>query len=80
MKDVSAEDNNIYTLFLCTIDGKGKEFISVPAGDDKDTVSELKKVYKVLMKPWVNLDLIVEKVPTSEGQPLYFIVDTKLTI
>ena len=82
MKDLSAEDNNIYTLFLCTVDGKGKEFINVPLGkeDDKERVNALKKIYKTLMKPWVNLDLIVEKVQTSEGQPLYFIVDTKLNI
>jgi hypothetical protein len=80
VKDVSAEDNNIYTLFLCTVDGKGKEFISIPPAHDADTINELKGIYKTLMKPWVNLDLIVEKVATSEGQPIYFIVDIKLTI
>ena len=77
-KDASApEDHNIYTLYLCTIDGKGKEFIPT-TGKVKKSEKELKKIYKTLTKPWVTLDLIVEGVPVSGGSPIYFIVDTEL--
>lgn len=77
------EDHNIYTLYLCTVDGKGKEFLPAPSGKGKKgekEPKELKKIYKVLTKPWVTLDVILEGVPVTGGTPIFFIVDTKLTL
>lgn len=76
------EDPNIYTLYLCTIDGKGEEFLPPPpsAKGKKEEPKELKKIYKMLTKPWVTLDLTLEGVPVSGGTPVFFIVDTKLNL
>jgi hypothetical protein len=83
-KDASApEDHNIYTLYVCTIDGKGKEFIPLPSGKSKKGEKgpkELKRVYNVLTKPWITLDAIVEGVSAAGGVPIFFVVDTKLTL
>jgi hypothetical protein len=71
------DDHSVYTLYLCTIDGRGKEFFPDP--DDKGTPSELKKIYKTITKPWFVLNLALEPV-VSEGKSVFFIVDTKLTL
>lgn len=76
---MTAEDHNIYLLYLCTVDGKGKEFISVTPGK-KDSEKELKRIYKIITKPWVTLNLILEGVSADGAAPVFFIVDTKLTI
>eukprot|EP00826_Nyctotherus_ovalis_P042404 TRINITY_DN4358_c0_g1_i13.p1 TRINITY_DN4358_c0_g1~~TRINITY_DN4358_c0_g1_i13.p1 ORF type:complete len:398 (+),score=87.48 TRINITY_DN4358_c0_g1_i13:462-1655(+) len=76
-KDYSnAEDRNVYLLYLCSIDGKGKEFL--PASCRSNPYA-LKRIYKLLTKPWFHLDLIVEAV-ISGNNVLLFIVDTKLNI
>jgi spore germination protein YaaH len=76
-----SEDNNIYNIFLATSYNKGREFIKFPPARDKDTINELKYIYKTFMMPWVKLDLIVEKVAiSSDGQPIYLIDGTKLNI
>lgn len=77
VKDESSSDSSVYVLFLCTVDGKGAEFLP---SKGKQNEKDLKNVYKKLVKPWVVLDLIVEGVPVSGGSPTFFIVDTKLTI
>jgi len=71
------DDHNVYTLYLCTIDGRGKEFFPDP--DDSSTPTELKKIYKTITRPWFVLDLALEPV-VSEGKSVFFIVDTKLTL
>jgi hypothetical protein len=71
------DDHSVYTLYLCTIDGRGKEFFPDP--DDSSTPKELKKIYKTITKPWFVLDLALEPV-VSEGKAVFFIVDTKLTL
>jgi len=84
LKDKSVmNDTNMYIVFLCTIDGKGSDFIDV--GLKKDKVTEehyktLKNVYKKMTRPWNSLDLIVEAVEVAGGQIVYFIVDTVLQI
>jgi hypothetical protein len=84
VKDKSVpEDNNMYILFLCTIDGKGSEFINIGLKKEKPTethLKELKKIYQVMTRPWNTLDLVVEAVDVSGGQTVYFIVDTELKI
>lgn len=74
---INTEDHNVYPLYLCTIDGRGKEFLPDP--DDSSTPKELKKIYKTITKPWFILDLALEPV-VSEGKSVFFIVDTKLKL
>lgn len=76
-------DNNLYLIFLCTVDGKGKEFIKLPQSNrkpDEEYFKALKRVYKMLVKPWSVLDCIVELVDTDNGQPVFFLVDTCLDL
>ena len=82
VQDKSTDDNNIYPLYLCTIDGKGKEFITSGKGkkSPEKEKKELKRIYKTITKPWVKLDLILEGVSAAGATPVFFIVDTKLTI
>lgn len=76
-KDFSnAEDRDVYPLYLCTIDGKGKDFLPVPC---KANSFGLKRLCKLLTRPWFHLDVIVEAVISGENV-LLFIVDTKLNI
>eukprot|EP00826_Nyctotherus_ovalis_P038281 TRINITY_DN3579_c0_g1_i8.p1 TRINITY_DN3579_c0_g1~~TRINITY_DN3579_c0_g1_i8.p1 ORF type:complete len:465 (+),score=99.23 TRINITY_DN3579_c0_g1_i8:125-1519(+) len=84
VKDVSVStDNNLYTIFVCTADGKGKEFIKVPQGNkkpDQEYFKKLKKIYKTLIKPWSILDCIVERINAEDGQSLFFLVNTCLDL
>jgi len=70
------EDRDVYRLYLCSIDGKGKEFF--PSSAESNLVT-LKRIYKLLTKAWFHLDLMVETV-VSGGETLLFVVDTKLII
>lgn len=70
-------DKDMYTLYLCTIDGKGDKFI--PGGKDADS-KRLKWIHDLLIKPWIVLDLNVYGVITPEGIPIFFIVDTELKV
>jgi len=84
LKDKSVmNDANMYIVFLCTIDGKGADFIDIKLKKDKITEEHyktLKNVYKKMTRPWNSLDLIVEAVEVAGGQIVYFIVDTVLQI
>ncbi len=76
-------DHNMYTIFLCTMDGKGAEFIDLDLGREypgEKQIAELKKMSKTLTNPWVTLDLMVESTGVSGKQPVFFLVDSKLTI
>lgn len=73
----SPEDHDIYPVYLCTIDGKGKDFLPDP--DLSSTQQELKRIYKTIIKPWYALDLALEPVIT-DGKPVFFIVDTRLKL
>ena len=84
VKDKSdPKDGNLYIFFLCTVEGKGEEFINVDLGRDApsdESLKKLKRIYKMLTKPCQELDLLVEPVQAAGKQPVFFIVDTKLTI
>jgi hypothetical protein len=82
VKDNSSNaDNNLYMIFLCTVDGKGKEFIKLPeVKPEEEYFNKLKKIYKILIKPWSILDCIVEVIHTDNGQPIFFLVDTCLDL
>eukprot|EP00826_Nyctotherus_ovalis_P050720 TRINITY_DN6251_c0_g2_i13.p1 TRINITY_DN6251_c0_g2~~TRINITY_DN6251_c0_g2_i13.p1 ORF type:complete len:390 (-),score=150.36 TRINITY_DN6251_c0_g2_i13:162-1331(-) len=73
----NSDDHSVYPLYLCNIDGRGKEFL--PDADDEGTPKELKRIYKTITKPWFVLDLVLEPV-VSEGKSVFFIVDTRLTL
>jgi hypothetical protein len=84
VKDKSkTEDQNMYIIFLCTIDGKGSEFFNIGLKKEKPTEAQkgkLKKIYKAMTRPWNTLDLIVEPIEVAGGQTVFFIVDTQLNI
>lgn len=84
VKDKSvAKDSNMYTLFLCSVEGKGQEFINIDLGKDyptEETFKKLKKIYKMITRPWLEMDLVVEAVEVTGNQPVCFIVDTELSI
>ena len=76
----NTKDNNLYICYLCTMDGKGTEFIDVPKEldlEDKSFFKKLRKLYTKLTMPWAVADLMVESVPVAGGKPVQFIVDTK---
>ena len=83
VKDKSVKnDSNLYILFLCTVEGKGKEFINVDLGHEQpteETLKKLKRVYKTLTKPGKEFDFVVEAAK-AEKQPVFFVVNTELTI
>ena len=75
-------DANLYKIFLCSVGGKGSEFIDLGLGNEppeKQHLKRLKYVYKLLTRPWTILEMIVEAVQIAAGQPVLFIVDTALT-
>ena len=75
------EDNNLYTIYLCTIDGKGKEFITFESEQWNDNyLKKLKTVYKQLLRPWTVLDCILEELKTDLAQSVFFLVNTSLIL
>lgn len=84
VKDKSvATDSNMYIIFLCTVEGKGKEFINLDLGRDypsDEVIKKLKKIYQLITRPWLKMDLIVEVAEAAGKQPVFFVVDTELNI
>lgn len=84
VKDKSVKtDTNMYMIFLCTVDNRGKEFIKAPVGrkkPDETYLKRLKRIYKMLTRPWTVLDCTIEAVNTREGQPIFFLVNTELDL
>ena len=84
IKDRSATtDSNLYIVFLCTMEGKGEEFFGTKLGTEvptDQTLKELKRLYKTLTRPWTAIDFMVEAVEVASKQPVFFLVDTALTI
>ena len=84
VKDKSvANDNNLYIIFLCTVDNRGNDFIKAPVGrkkPDAEYLKGLKRTYKMLTRPWTILDCTIEAVNTVGGQPIFFLVNTKLNL
>ena len=84
VKDKSViSDSNMYIIFLCTVDGKGSDFIDIGIKKEKPTEAHfkaLKKIYQAMTRPWNTLELCVEAVEVAGGQSVFFIVDTQLKI
>lgn len=84
VKDKSViSDNNMYIVFLCTIDGKGSDFINIGLKREHPTENHykaLKKIYTAMTRPWNALELCVEALEVAGGQSVFFVVDTQLTI
>ena len=76
-------DTSMYIVFLCTLEGRGADFIKLDLGHEyptEKTLGELKRIYKTLTNPFVTLDMMVESVEVASKQPVFFAVDTTLTI
>ena len=84
VKDRSvATDKTLYILFLCTLEGKGKDFFNLKFGREQPSeehYKELKRMYKMMTRPWAEMDLVVEAVQVAGAQPVFFVVDSELTI
>ncbi len=83
MKDATSRADAINVIFLCTLDGRGAEFINLPTGrksPDKAYVKYLKRVHKELTRPWAVLDCVVESFEAANKQTFLFLVDTALNI
>ena len=82
VKDKSmADDKSLYLIFLCTLEGMGKEFFPLDLGRKEpgpELLKKLRRVYKMLTRSWVEVDLIVEVLRVAGGQPVFFLVDTVL--
>lgn len=82
--DKSAKnDTNMYIIFASTLEDKCPDFIKLDLGRDypsEKSLTELKRIYKTLTNPWVVLDLMVESIEVAGKQPVFFVVDTTLTI
>lgn len=70
-------DANTYILYMCTIDGKGKEFLPNP--ELASTIEELKNIREKLMRPWFVLDFAIVPIK-NKANLVFFIVNTKLKI
>ena len=80
--ETDPKDTNIYILFLNTIQGKGKEFFSFDLGRKAPTeafYAELKRTYKMLLRSWAYLDLMVEGTEVAR-QVMLSVVDSVLTL
>ena len=76
------QDTNLYTVILNTAEGKGQEFFNVDLGrkaPTDSTYAELKRIYKMLTRPWADVDLLLECTEVA-GQLIFRIVKTALTI
>jgi hypothetical protein len=75
----SVDDSNVYKIFLLTHKGKGNKFLPVKPSNLEETTTKLEKIYRLLLKDKVNLDLIVERVETK-SDTIFQIVSTRLDI
>ena len=84
VKDRSvAVDKTLYILFLCTLEGKGKDFLGLKLGREQPTEEHykaLRRTYKMMTRPWAEMDLVVEPVQVAGAQPVFFVVDSELAI
>jgi len=83
-KDKHAQyDTSIYVLFLCTIDGRGSEFINIGTIKNigsKDHIKKLETIYTFITRPWNYLDVILEAVEVGNKLFVFFIIDTQINI
>jgi len=71
------KDKDIYSIFLCSNDDIGKEFI--PGGINA-SAKELSTIYRLLIRPMAQLDLIVQAITIDGIHSIFFICDTQLAI
>ena len=83
VQDKSVKDTSMYILFVSTMEDKCPDFIKLDLGREypsEKAVTELKRIYKTLTNPFVTLDMMVELQEVAGKQPVFFVVDTALTI
>lgn len=76
-------DTSMYTLFASTLEDNCPDLIKLDLGRDypnEKSLTELKRIYKTMTNPWVTLDLMVECREAGGKQPVFFVVDSALTI
>eukprot|EP00831_Metopus_contortus_P032032 TRINITY_DN25979_c0_g1_i2.p1 TRINITY_DN25979_c0_g1~~TRINITY_DN25979_c0_g1_i2.p1 ORF type:complete len:143 (+),score=27.18 TRINITY_DN25979_c0_g1_i2:317-745(+) len=80
---VNLKDTNLYVIFLCTLQGNGKEFFKKNLGTTRPTekdIRELKVISKKMTRPHSFLDAVVVETAGPQKHPIFFLVDTELTI
>jgi hypothetical protein len=83
VQDKTAKDTNMYIVIVSTMDDKCPDFIKLDFGREypsEKALAELKRIYKTLTNPFVTLDMMVEVQDVAGKQPVFFVVDTALTI
>ena len=79
----SPADGNLYIFFVSTAEGKSDKFLQLGLGrkaPSEEVYAELKKKYKMLTRPWVVCDLMLEYSQVAGAQPLFSVVDTSLQL
>eukprot|EP01022_Parablepharisma_sp_SALTPOND_P004155 TRINITY_DN1183_c0_g1_i1.p1 TRINITY_DN1183_c0_g1~~TRINITY_DN1183_c0_g1_i1.p1 ORF type:complete len:491 (-),score=80.70 TRINITY_DN1183_c0_g1_i1:3175-4647(-) len=83
VQDKAAKDTDMYILMVSTLEDKCPDFIKLDLGREypsEKSLTELKRIYKTLTNPFVTLDMMVEVHEVAAKQPVFFVVDTALTI
>jgi hypothetical protein len=83
VQDKTAKDTSMYIVFVSTMEDKCPDFIKLDLGHEYPSdkaLTELKRIYKTLTNPFVTLDMMVEVHDVAGKQPVFYVVDTALTI
>ena len=83
VQDKAVKDTSMYILMISTLEDKCPDFVKLDLGREYPTekaFNELKRIYKALTNPFVTLDMMVEVHEAGGKQPVFFVVDTALTI
>jgi len=83
VQDKNSKDTSMYILMASTLDDKSPNFINLSLGHEypkEKALNELKRIYKVITNEYVSLNVVVEVQEIARKQPVFFIVDTELTI
>lgn len=81
--DKDSKDSSMYILMVSTLGDKCPDFISHDLGHEypsRKDFAELKRIYKAITNPLVSLNMVVEVQEVARKQPVFFVIDTVLTI
>jgi len=83
-KDSSiSNDDSMFTLNLCTVTGKGSEFIDIGLNREQPNKIHykcLKRICKAIKKAWNVLKLGIEAIDIGMNERIYFITGSKLKL
>jgi hypothetical protein len=83
VQDKDSKDTSMYILMVSTLGSKSPNFINLNLGHEYPTekgLNELKRIYKSITNEYVSLNVVVEVQEVARKQPVFFIIDTALTI